>query len=70
GAVADDGEGLGGVELLPAGRGGGVDDQVVGGQPQGHAVHKGLDAAPAGREVVRHQQRPAHIMTPFMIRLV
>ena len=65
--VAYDGEGLLGVEgggglraLRAALPGGGVDDDPLGVQAQRHVVQEGLDAAGAGREVVRHDQGLVH----------
>lgn len=65
--VADDGEGLLGVEggggrdafgaALP---GGGVYDDLSGVQAQCHVVQKRLDTAGAGREVVGHDQGLVH----------
>lgn len=65
--VPYDGEGLLGVErgrrpdalagTLP---GGGVDDEAVGVEAECHVVQERLDAARAGREVVRHDQGLVH----------
>lgn len=73
--VADDGEGLLGVEgggggraLGPALPVGGVDDDPVGIEPQRHVVQERLDASRTRREVVGHDQGLVHRRRQYRAR--